>query len=82
VGLAVNLGSAWLLGEDQAHDHHHDHDHQQHEHHADHNIRAAYVHVLADALTSVLAIIALVAGRFWHLRGEGRRRGSRLLSYP
>jgi len=46
-----------------------DHDHDDHRpavahHHADHNLLAAYVHVLADAFTSVLAIIALVAGRY------------------
>ncbi len=45
IGLAVNIISALIL--------HHD------EHHADHNIRAAYLHVLADALTSVTAIVAL-----------------------
>jgi cation diffusion facilitator family transporter len=55
VGLAVNLGSPWLLHED---DDHHEH------HHHDTNRRAAYVHVLADALTLVLAIVALLAGRF------------------
>jgi len=42
------------------HAHYHDHDH----HHHDYNLRAAYIHVLADALTSVLAIIALLAGKF------------------
>jgi len=46
---------------DHDHDHEHDHDHS---HHArDNNLRAAYLHVLADALTSVLAIVALLAGR-------------------
>jgi len=46
--------------------HSHDHDHEAHDagHHADHNLIAAYVHVLADAVTSVLAIAALVAGRY------------------
>jgi cation diffusion facilitator family transporter len=71
VGLGVNLLSAWLLG---AGDHHHghdhddhddhdhdDHDHDHHRHHHDHNLRAAYWHVLADALTSVLAIAGLSA---------------------
>lgn len=62
VGLLVNLVSAWLLRED--HDHHHDHDHDHGHGHHDTNLRAAYLHVLADALTSVMAIIALVAGRF------------------
>jgi cation diffusion facilitator family transporter len=73
VGLVVNLVSAWLLHED--HDHHeddghedddHDHDGHGHAHHHDTNLRAAYLHVLADALTSVLAILGLMAGRFLH----------------
>ncbi|MBE9204532.1 CDF family Co(II)/Ni(II) efflux transporter DmeF [Synechocystis salina LEGE 06099] len=59
LGLLVNLASAWLLQDHHHHVHDHDHGHQ------DHNLRAAYFHVLADALTSVLAIIALVAGKFW-----------------
>ncbi|MEO1521405.1 MAG: CDF family Co(II)/Ni(II) efflux transporter DmeF [Cyanobacteria bacterium J06633_2] len=63
VGLVVNLVSAWLLRDH--HDHHHNHDqHEHHKHDHDQNLRAAYVHVLADALTSVFAIVALVAGRF------------------
>jgi len=63
VGLAVNIASTWLLQEDHDHDHHHDHDHG----HAgrDHNLRAAYLHVLADAATSVLAVAALLIGRFY-----------------
>jgi cation diffusion facilitator family transporter len=65
LGLAVNLASAWLLDHDHDHPHHdgdHDHgDHHAHEH-VDHNLRAAYLHVLADALTSVLAIVALGGG--------------------
>ena len=64
VGLAVNLGSAWLLrGEEHHHPHAHG-DQQRHRHH-DHNLRAAYLHVLADALTSVLAIVALLSGRLY-----------------
>ena len=71
-GLGVNLASAWLLFDKDhhhAHDHEHAHDddHAHHHHHHGHdsNIRAAYVHVLADAMTSVLAIIGLLAGRFY-----------------
>jgi len=72
VGLAVNLVSAWLLHEDHDdHDHDDDHEHGEqrpgghaHAHHHDTNLRAAYLHVLADALTSVLAILGLMAGRF------------------
>jgi cation diffusion facilitator family transporter len=49
-----------------AHDHHDDHEHHHgHHHHHDTNQRAAYLHVLADAMTSVLAIAALLAGRFY-----------------
>jgi cation diffusion facilitator family transporter len=61
LGLSVNLVSAWLLRD--THDHDHDgrgHSHGHHHHH-DNNLRAAYVHVLADAATSILAILALVA---------------------
>lgn len=66
IGLVVNLVSALLLEDhhDHAHEHHdHDHAHEHHKHH-DHNLRAAYFHVLADALTSILAILALFAGKF------------------
>jgi cation diffusion facilitator family transporter len=69
LGLAVNLASAWLLHEDTAHSHtaegHDGHHAHGHHHHHDHNLRAAYAHVIADALTSVLAITALLAGRFF-----------------
>jgi cation diffusion facilitator family transporter len=75
IGLAVNGFSAWVLASTphhHAHSHHHDHPHDlhPHSHHADnqhghdHNLRAAYLHVLADALTSLLAIFALVAGKY------------------
>ena len=64
VGLAVNLASAWLLQHDHHHDHAHGNGHEHHHHHADHNLKSAYVHVLADALTSVLAIAGLLIARF------------------
>jgi cation diffusion facilitator family transporter len=57
VGLIVNLVSAVLLRDDHHHEAH------EHSHHHDHNLRGAYLHVLADALTSVMAIVALVIGR-------------------
>lgn len=61
-GLLVNLTSAWLLREH----HHHAEEHDGHVHgHHDLNLRSAYLHVLADAATSVLAIVALICGRFW-----------------
>ncbi|PKP33116.1 MAG: cation transporter [Bacteroidetes bacterium HGW-Bacteroidetes-16] len=53
IGLIVNIASAFLL--------HHDHEH------SDHNIRAAYLHVIADALTSVSAILGLVAAMIWDI---------------
>jgi cation diffusion facilitator family transporter len=81
IGLAVNLVSAWLLaggGHDHGHGHHahghhahHSHAHHghgDHAHHAktdDNNIRSAYLHVIADALTSVLAIAALTLGSLY-----------------
>lgn len=78
IGLAVNLVSAWLLhgrdghgshhhGEPERGQDHHGHDHEgegHHHHHHDHNLRAAYLHVLADALTSIAAIGALLAGKW------------------
>jgi cation diffusion facilitator family transporter len=66
LGLAVNLLSAWLLhGGSVAHHHHHADQPHGHHHHHDQNLRAAYLHVIADALTSVLAIIALIAGKYF-----------------
>jgi cation diffusion facilitator family transporter len=72
VGLLVNLVCAWWLrGHHHGHDHGPEHEHEPatpHEHHAQHtdlNVRSAYLHVLADAATSVLAIIALTGGKLW-----------------
>jgi cation diffusion facilitator family transporter len=66
IGLVVNLVCAWLLRGEPHHQHHHHHGHGHgHGHgHDDLNLRAAYIHVLADALTSVTAIVALTAGKF------------------
>jgi cation diffusion facilitator family transporter len=65
IGLLVNIASAFLLSGGHGHDHGHHHGHEHHHGHGgDNNLRSAYVHVLADALTSVLAIAALVAGRY------------------
>ncbi|MBI4998823.1 MAG: CDF family Co(II)/Ni(II) efflux transporter DmeF [Rhodocyclales bacterium] len=63
LGLVVNVVCALILG--RAHDPHHHHDHEHghgHEHGHDLNLRSAYLHVLADAATSVLAIVALAGG--------------------
>ncbi|WLI10250.1 MULTISPECIES: CDF family Co(II)/Ni(II) efflux transporter DmeF [Pseudomonas] len=64
VGLVVNIVSALLLAGNHGHHGHDHHDHSHHHHHHDNNLRSAYFHVLADALTSVLAIAALLAGRY------------------
>lgn len=63
-GLLVNLVCAWILGR-SGHHHGHDHNHTDHavaDHHHDLNLRSAYIHVLTDAATSLLAIAALVGG--------------------
>lgn len=74
VGLAVNVASAAILSRGHSHGHEHARgeghhpdpgEPRSHGHaHADLNLRAAYLHVLADALTSVLALFALTVGRF------------------
>ena len=83
IGLVVNVVSAWILASSGKHSHDHGHEHghghghdedQGHEHaHAqeagqeDHNLQSAYFHVVADALTSILAIVALMAGKWFGL---------------
>ncbi len=67
-GLAVNLVCALILGQAHDHGHHHHHDDghgHAHHHHHDLNLKAAYIHVITDALTSVLAIAALAGGWFY-----------------
>jgi cation diffusion facilitator family transporter len=77
IGLIVNIASMFILGHEHhghdhsdhhshEHDHHEEHHEEHHDHHSDHdhNLKAAYFHVLADALTSVLAICALLVGKF------------------
>ena len=66
IGLGVNLLCAWLLKGEHHHGHAHSHDHGHgHDHSHDVNLRAAYLHVIADAATSVLAIVALVGGKLY-----------------
>ncbi len=76
-GLVINLVCALILGGAHDHGHHpghnhghhhahgHDHGHAHHDHHHDLNLKAAYIHVVTDALTSVLAIAALAGGWLW-----------------
>jgi cation diffusion facilitator family transporter len=73
LGLAVNIASAWLLAgghhhghahdHGHSHDHSHDHSHGHSAHHRDNNMRAAVVHVMADAAVSVLVIVGLLLAR-------------------
>jgi len=60
LGLVVNGASVFILGINQRHGHEHHHDHRH-----DHNLRSAYFHVLADAITSLLAIFALLVGKYF-----------------
>jgi cation diffusion facilitator family transporter len=64
VGLLVNGVSMIVLGGHHHGNHGHSHSHDHSHHHEDHNLRSAYLHVLADALTSLLAIFALLAGKY------------------
>ncbi|MDR8523698.1 CDF family Co(II)/Ni(II) efflux transporter DmeF [Shewanella fidelis] len=65
-GHSHSHGHAHNHSHDHAHSHSHSHTHE-HAHSHDHNLRAAYFHVLADALTSLLAIIALLMGKYYGL---------------
>ncbi len=65
IGLIVNIVSAIILGHGGS-DHSHDHTHHPHSH-EDHNLKAAYLHVITDALTSVLAIFALLVAKYFGL---------------
>lgn len=59
LGLIINIACAFILSD------HHVHDHESVHQHHDHNLKAAYFHVLADALTSLLAIVALFSGKMF-----------------
>lgn len=63
IGLIVNAASILIMGDN----HHHRHNHAHHEHNEDYNFKSAYMHILADALTSVFAIAALLAGKYFNL---------------
>jgi cation diffusion facilitator family transporter len=70
LGLIVNGISVLILGHqghshDHGHEHEHDHGHAHAHHGDDHNLVSAYLHVLADALTSLLAIVALLAAKYF-----------------
>lgn len=69
IGLLVNGASVFILGvhhdDEHGHDHSHEHEHDHQRHHHDHNLVSAYLHVLADALTSLLAIFALLAAKYF-----------------
>lgn len=64
LGLVINLICAWLLHDDDHHHHHHEHENEHAHTHHDLNQKAAFMHVVADAVTSVFAIIALFAAKY------------------
>ena len=67
LGLIINAASVLILGSNghhHNHSNHHDH-HHDHSNHHDHNLRSAYWHIMADALTSVLAIVALLSAKYF-----------------
>lgn len=68
LGLLVNIVSVWWLKDSDHHAHSSTDDEREHDRHGHHqnlNLRSAYLHVIADAATSVLAIVALIGGKFW-----------------
>lgn len=68
LGLVVNIVCLWLLHTNSHHQHkheHHEHHHHHHHHEQDLNQKAAFLHIVADAATSVFAIIALIAGKYF-----------------
>jgi cation diffusion facilitator family transporter len=68
IGLIVNIVSAFILGAgslEQNHDHPGNYHSHSHDHHQDHNLKAAYLHVITDAMTSVLAIFALLTAKYF-----------------
>ncbi len=73
LGLSVNMVCAFILGSGRDHGHEHDHDKEVHNPGHEHgsgmdlNLKSAYLHVVADALTSVLAISALLGAKFLKL---------------
>jgi Co/Zn/Cd efflux system component len=80
IGLAINVGSALL--KDDRHHYHHGHSSGGFCEHHDHNLQAAYLHVLHDAATSVAAIVALFVSQRWNavLARSADRHHRRLLS--
>ena len=73
IGLIINVLSILIMGDNHTHTHTHNHSHNHdknkiegHAHHEDYNFKAAYMHILADALTSIFAILALLAGKYFN----------------
>lgn len=76
IGLVVNLACVLVMGgshhhHEHGHEHHHEHNESEHHHceeeHENLNFKAAYLHILADAFTSILAIGALLLGKYFGL---------------
>lgn len=70
IGLIVNGICILLMGENHNHEHHHSNHCKEHHHHGHNenlNYKAAYIHILADALTSILAIVDLLLAKSFNL---------------
>lgn len=67
MGLFVNAVCVFILGKSEHTEHDNNDDHHRHPHHHDYNLKSAYLHVMADALTSVLAIVALLVAKYFGL---------------
>lgn len=66
IGLVVNGICVLIMENHHEHNHFHSHHHEHHEENKDYNFKAAYFHILADALTSILAIVALLLGKYFN----------------
>lgn len=67
IGLLVNLLCIMIMGDNHTHNHNHEHNNCEHTHKENLNYKAAYLHILADALTSIFAISALILGKYYNL---------------
>lgn len=67
IGLAVNVICVFIMSDSHYHSHGHNACHHHHEHTENLNFKAAYLHILADALTSIMAIVALLLGKYFGL---------------
>lgn len=67
IGLLVNLACVFVMGDSHHHEHCFEEHHHEHHNHENLNYKAAYLHIMADAFTSILAIGALLLGKYFGL---------------